>query len=321
MADLDNLFNSPPHSPPPPPRARSTTPDTPVRDRSVGEALFFSPGASQFGSPSASQQRQPVQQNREREERRRIEMRREEGGGIVRVRHAVNVVDPVDPLPRDSGNYSAAAFGAGAGGGSGEGMYGAITDPLAAGTGGDDDGDGETGEKRRRPMAKVDADRLLSDSTGIPALMRSAKKFKTHGKGREKDDLRALLHMYQMWAHGMFPKGSFAQTMDRTEKVCRTRRMESAIGGLSDAFHGRRSPPPSPPAPARSPVADRSDASPSRQSGAPESSARGALFAAAPAESAGDEWEGVDMDELMEMQAQEAYAAQAEKDEFGGLYD
>lgn len=32
--------------------------------------------------------------------------------------------------------------------------------------------------------------------------------------------------MYQMWAHGMFPKGDFAHTMHRTETVCRSRRME-----------------------------------------------------------------------------------------------
>lgn len=31
---------------------------------------------------------------------------------------------------------------------------------------------------------------------------------------------------YQMWAHGMFPKGDFAHTVQRVETVCTTRRME-----------------------------------------------------------------------------------------------
>lgn len=66
---------------------------------------------------------------------------------------------------------------------------------------------------------------LLSEN-GIPALCRAAKKFKPRGKGREADDLRQVLNMYQMWAHGMFPKGDFAHTMHRTETVCRSRRME-----------------------------------------------------------------------------------------------
>ncbi|TYJ51405.1 hypothetical protein B9479_008027 [Cryptococcus floricola] len=150
--------------------------------------------------------------------------------------------------------------------------------------------------------------------------MRSAKKFKTHGKGREKDDLRNLLHMYQMWAHGMFPKGSFAQTMDRTEKVCRTRRMESAIGGLSDAFHGRRSPSP--------PFSPRSRSRSRSRSRAREPSTQEALFTeSGPSAGGAEGWDGVDMDELLAMEAQEALEAQqgheaaVEEDEFDGLYD
>ncbi|ODN82303.1 hypothetical protein L202_02581 [Cryptococcus amylolentus CBS 6039] len=347
MADLSSLFNSPPHSPPPPPRpqsrSRSTTPSTPLRPtrpRPEQEALFFSPSASQFGSPSASasqgQRWQPAQESSDtttagagaagggRDQARRVEGRREDGGGIVRVRHAVNVVDSVDPLPRDT---SSTSRGGGGGGGAFAGVYGAITDPLAgaSGAGGDggDEGEEEGGEKKRRPVAKVDADRLLSETTGLPALMRSAKKFKTHGKGREKDDLRNLLHMYQMWAHGMFPKGSFAQTMDRTEKVCRTRRMESAIGGLSDAFHGRRSPSPRF-SPGASPTRSRSRSRSKSPSRAREASTQEPLFAETGGE---DTWDGPDMYELMAMEAQEALEAQqghqaaVEEDEFDGLYD
>jgi replication fork protection complex subunit Csm3/Swi3 len=44
------------------------------------------------------------------------------------------------------------------------------------------DGDGEG--KKRRVMAKVDADRLM-EANGLPALMQKAKRFKVRGKGRE----------------------------------------------------------------------------------------------------------------------------------------
>lgn len=54
----------------------------------------------------------------------------------------------------------------------------AVQDPLAL-------GGGEEGEpKRRRAVAKVDAERLL-DKRGLPALMGVARKFKSKGKGHE----------------------------------------------------------------------------------------------------------------------------------------
>lgn len=39
-------------------------------------------------------------------------------------------------------------------------------------------------------------------------------------------DLKALLEVYQIWAHRMFPRGDFMGTMTRVENVLRTRRME-----------------------------------------------------------------------------------------------
>jgi hypothetical protein len=51
--------------------------------------------------------------------------------------------------------------------------------------------------------------------------------------GQEKD-LRDLLNVYQLWAHGMFPKGDFEGTIKRVETICRSRRMEV---GSSLAFH------------------------------------------------------------------------------------
>ncbi|BEI86487.1 hypothetical protein CcaverHIS002_0607740 [Cutaneotrichosporon cavernicola] len=124
----------------------------------------------------------------------------------------------------------------------------AMQDPLALG------GSTEEAPKRSRVRAKVDADRLLG-SRGLPALMSATRRFKVKGKGHEvrrgiaeltkTSDLSRLMDTYQIWAHGMFPRGEFAFTIERTEKVCRSVRMVNAIKGLRDEFH----PPPRSPTP------------------------------------------------------------------------
>lgn len=42
----------------------------------------------------------------------------------------------------------------------------------------------------------------------------------------QAQDLKALLGVYQLWAHQMFPRGDFMGTVTRVENVLRTRRME-----------------------------------------------------------------------------------------------
>ncbi|BEJ12976.1 hypothetical protein CspHIS471_0301500 [Cutaneotrichosporon sp. HIS471] len=116
----------------------------------------------------------------------------------------------------------------------------AMQDPLALG------GSTEEAPKPSRVRAKVDADRLLG-SRGLPALMSATRRFKVKGKGHEvrlgiavlikTSDLSRLMDTYQIWAHGMFPRGEFAFTVERTEK--------NAIKGLRDEFH----PPPRSPTP------------------------------------------------------------------------
>ena len=39
------------------------------------------------------------------------------------------------------------------------------------------------------------------------------------------EDLDRLMSIYQFWAHNMFPKTQFRDTIDRVERVCRSRRM------------------------------------------------------------------------------------------------
>ncbi|WWC67871.1 uncharacterized protein I206_101788 [Kwoniella pini CBS 10737] len=224
MSGLDDLFNSPVKAPPPrsPIRSRSASPISPSRPAVEiynENPLFFSPGGpSEFGSPSRPRPRQRS------------------------VSPTLSTHPPAGqsrniPAPEDA-RYRTH-------------QQGDFEDPFAAlhaANNGDDDE--QEGGKKRRVMAKVDADRLTSDR-GIPALCRAAKKFKVKGKGYESQDLTNLLNMYQMWAHGMFPKGDFQHTINRVEVICRSKRMESALKGYREAFY----PPPRSPSPP--PVSDR----------------------------------------------------------------
>lgn len=79
-------------------------------------------------------------------------------------------------------------------------------------------------KQKSRTIAKVDEERLLGDR-GFPALIKEAQQFKPKGKGHETADLDRLLSIYQFWAHNMFPKTQFRDTVDRVERVCRSRRM------------------------------------------------------------------------------------------------
>lgn len=72
------------------------------------------------------------------------------------------------------------------------GDFAPLIDPFAGvrAIGGADGGDDEGAGKKRRVMAKVDADRLM-EANGLPALMQKAKRFKVKGKGREVSDTSA----------------------------------------------------------------------------------------------------------------------------------
>lgn len=39
----------------------------------------------------------------------------------------------------------------------------------------------------------------------------------------QEDDLRRLMNVYQLWAHQMFPAGSFKDTISQVEKLCKKR--------------------------------------------------------------------------------------------------
>lgn len=170
MADLTNLFDSPPA---PPPR-RSLPPDSPPTPRAgpsrsspSANPLFFSPGSA-IDSPRRAA---PVQ-------------RRAKSPDINSRDAPPNPKDFDDdedfsrPLANTSGQRPREISL----GPAPVGDFEEILNPFAGIRNGDDDG--EAAPKKRRVVAKVDPDRLTGDD-GILKLMKAAKKFKVKGKGRE----------------------------------------------------------------------------------------------------------------------------------------
>ncbi|WWD21436.1 hypothetical protein CI109_105921 [Kwoniella shandongensis] len=263
-------------------RTRSFSPISPDRSRPNrinANPLFLSPGGgrgggtSTYGSPSRRPERTPPSAPAPA------------AGQLAR------------PRPREEDDF--------------EDPFAGLNDPLAS-DGGDGGGDGDDEDgtrKRKRVMAKVDADRLTGDK-GIPALCRAAKRFKVHGKGREAHDLRNLLNVYQMWAHGMFPKGDFAHTINRVEVVCRTRRMESAMKGYREAFYpAPRSP--SPP-PILSPTPDRALSPPEDYDPETEAMDRPEPLFSSRLPREEDDGGDPDLEEMMAMEEMEREAEQAQ---------
>ncbi|KNC97301.1 uncharacterized protein SPPG_07230 [Spizellomyces punctatus DAOM BR117] len=81
------------------------------------------------------------------------------------------------------------------------------------------------GRTKKRELVKLDAEKLLGPS-GLPRLRHLSSKLTFKGKGHETENLRKLIAFYQIWAHNLFPKLKFASFIERTEKVCRERRMK-----------------------------------------------------------------------------------------------
>ncbi|KAI9595457.1 replication fork protection component Swi3-domain-containing protein [Syncephalis fuscata] len=77
----------------------------------------------------------------------------------------------------------------------------------------------------RRPMAKLDADRLLSDK-GLPWIKVNSRRVKLAGKGHHTEDLKKILRFYEMWAHKLYPRYGFREFVMRAEKVCHHKRMQ-----------------------------------------------------------------------------------------------
>ncbi|RXK37489.1 hypothetical protein M231_05210 [Tremella mesenterica] len=349
MATLEDLFGSPGGSPPPP-ILRDHSPSSPSNDQPLflSPTSVISPRNHDYPNDSSSSHHSPSPINpRQKISHRRDQIVTREHSPKINTSHKHKRAGPEEdlfddddflmdlppPLPPVGQVFDPLAFDGAYVGGVG----------TTEKRGGDDDLDG--GGKKRRIIPKIDAERLLGDK-GIPGLMRVAKKFKPRGKGQEMADLRDLLGIYQMWAHGMFPKGDFAGTISRVEKVCHSRRMESAMKGFRESFYPPKHRTPSPPLGSSQQERPSSHSSPILRSNRQQSQIDEDQAQSDRAGSGNDEvpqegrkeplFDGPDMDELVAMEEMERESQDKrsgskvvddeppvleEEDEWEGLYD
>ncbi|KAJ3129083.1 hypothetical protein HK098_002675 [Nowakowskiella sp. JEL0407] len=82
-----------------------------------------------------------------------------------------------------------------------------------------------------RNTVKLD-DALLTSANGLPKLRSTAEKLKFKGKGHEAEDLKKLISFYQIWAHNLYPSLAFESVVEKTEKVCRTQKMDNFLSEM-----------------------------------------------------------------------------------------
>lgn len=99
--------------------------------------------------------------------------------------------------------------------------------------------DEEVVVKKRRTMAKLDDDRLINPTIGIPYLQRKVvstlmPRLKKR-KGEELRDLSTILQFYQLWAHKLYPKANFGDFIQIARTAGKTPRMRMfRQGWISD---------------------------------------------------------------------------------------
>ncbi|XP_045585145.2 TIMELESS-interacting protein isoform X1 [Procambarus clarkii] len=70
----------------------------------------------------------------------------------------------------------------------------------------------------KNPQPKLDIHRLAGPR-GIGIIQKSFKNVKFRGKGHEKEDIDVLLKILEHWAHRLFPKLPFRDTLEQIEKL------------------------------------------------------------------------------------------------------
>lgn len=180
---LADMFSSPIAAPPRSPRA--DPPTTPTRN---AQPLFFSPGsaagtpARPVAGPSTSRPAVPASVRAPTEEPYNFDIDDDD-------LPIPDIPPPLTSRPAANANANANQSirqenGIFRGLTQAGGDFAPLIDPFAGVRAAADAGDEDGGGKKRRVMAKVDADRLM-EANGLPALMQKAKRFKVRGKGRE----------------------------------------------------------------------------------------------------------------------------------------
>lgn len=78
------------------------------------------------------------------------------------------------------------------------------------------------------PRPKLDADRLLDEQRGLPELLKMLSSFTFH-PGREVEELRKMLNVYELWAHRLFPKFTFDDFLEKCEALGKKRAIKTHL--------------------------------------------------------------------------------------------
>ncbi|XP_077173424.1 TIMELESS-interacting protein [Paroedura picta] len=80
----------------------------------------------------------------------------------------------------------------------------------------------------KRPMPKLDAQRLISER-GLPALRNMFDNIKFKGKGHEAADLKLLIKHMEHWAHRLFPKLHFEDFVEKVECLGNKKEVQTCL--------------------------------------------------------------------------------------------
>ena len=86
----------------------------------------------------------------------------------------------------------------------------------------------------RKPLPKLDADRLLNPHRGYPALLRSIGHLK-YRKGAERKYLQKYVMTHQIWANRVWPKANFDDFIVIARKVGKDPRIRSYLRDLIES--------------------------------------------------------------------------------------
>ncbi|GFR33606.1 TIMELESS-interacting protein [Trichonephila clavata] len=80
----------------------------------------------------------------------------------------------------------------------------------------------------KNPRVKFNPERLCG-KRGIPILANHFKDVKFKGKGHEKEDLKKLLNILELWTHRLFPSMKFEDCLRQIEKLGKKRPVQTCL--------------------------------------------------------------------------------------------
>lgn len=78
------------------------------------------------------------------------------------------------------------------------------------------------------PRLKLDADRILSEERGLPALAKMGMEI-CFEPGKEVEGMKETMAMLELWAHRLFPKYTFRDFLEKAEGLGKKRPVKTHL--------------------------------------------------------------------------------------------